>query len=118
MKWCNEFHRLAHFAKTQLHAAYSAFTHGIISQYTYFMRMIPGMNEFKKPVDDVIRLELLSTLLNSIIPEVDCQLYSLPLHHGGLRIPTLSEIAEFQFEVSQAITSYNTDSHYTHDHTG
>ena len=82
------------------------------------MRMIPGMNEFKKPVDDVIRLELLSTLLNSIIPEVDCQLYSLPLHHGGLEILTLSEIAEFQFEASQAITSYNTASHYTHAHTG
>ena len=28
-KWCNELHRLADFAKTQPHAAYSAFTHGI-----------------------------------------------------------------------------------------
>ena len=42
MKWRNELHRLADFAKTQSHAAYSAFKHGILSQYTYFMRMIPG----------------------------------------------------------------------------
>ena len=42
MKWWNKLHRLADFAKTQSHAAYSSFKHGILSQYTYFMRMIPG----------------------------------------------------------------------------
>ena len=104
-KWCNELHRPADFGKIQPHAAYSAFTHGILSQYTYFMGTIPGMHEFIKPVDDVIRLELLSPeLLNSIVPEVDRQLYSLPLRHGGLGIPILSEIVEFQFEASKAIT--------------
>ena len=68
------------------------------------MRTIPGMHEFMKPVDDVIRLELLAALLNSIVPEVDRQLYSLPLRHGGLGMPILSEIIESQFEASQAIT--------------
>ena len=68
------------------------------------MRTIPGMHEFMKPVDDVIRLELLAALLNSIVPEVDRQLYSLPLRHGGLGMPILSEIIEFQFEASQVIT--------------
>ena len=101
-KLCNEPHRLADFAKTQPHA-YSAFTHRILSQYTHLMRTRPGMNEFIKPVDDVIRLELLPTLLNSIVPGVDRQLYSLPLSHGGLGIPILSEIAESQFEASKAI---------------
>ena len=65
IKWCSELHRLADFAKTQPHAAYSAFTHGILSQCTYFMRTIPGMHEFIKPVDDVIRLKLLPALLRS-----------------------------------------------------
>ena len=81
-KWCNELHRLADFAKTQPHAAYSAFTNGILSQYTYFIRTIPGMRKFIKPVDDVIRLELSPALLNSIVPEVDSQFCSLPLYHG------------------------------------
>ena len=43
-------------------------------------------------------------LLNSIVPEVDRQLYSLPLRHGGMGTPILSEIAEFQSDASQAIT--------------
>ena len=67
------------------------------------MRTIPGMHEFIKPVDDVVRLELLPTSSNSIVPEVDRQLYSPSLRHGELGIPILSEIAESQFEASQAI---------------
>ena len=103
-KRCNELHRLADFAKTQLHAAYSAFTHGILGQYNYFMRTIPGIHEFIKPVDDVIRLELVRALLNSTVPEVDPQLCSLRLCHGGLGIPIFSEVTEFQIEASQTIT--------------
>ena len=68
------------------------------------MRPVPGMHKLIKPADDVIRLELLPALLNSIVPEVDRQLYLLLLRHIGLRIPILSEIAESQFEASQAIT--------------
>ena len=55
------------------------------------------MHEVIKPVDDVIRLELLSTLLNTIVPEVDRQLHPLPLIHAGLGIRILSEITESQF---------------------
>ena len=65
------------------------------------MRTIPDIHKFIKPVHDIIRLELLPPLLNSIVPEVDRQLYSLPLPHGGLENPILSEIVESQFETSQ-----------------
>ena len=68
------------------------------------MGTIPGMHKFTKPVDDVIRLQLLPALLNFIVLEVDRQLYSSPFCHGGLRIPILSEIAESKFEASQGIT--------------
>ena len=74
-RWCSELHCLANFAKTQSYAAYSAFTHGILSQYTYFLKTIPGIHECIKPVHDVIRLELFPPLLNSIVPVVDRQLY-------------------------------------------
>ena len=48
--WCQEMERLSEYAKTQPHAAYSAFCHGKIHKYTYFMRTIPGMREFIKPL--------------------------------------------------------------------
>ena len=68
------------------------------------MKTISGMHEFIKPANDLIGLELLPMLLNSVVPEEDRQLYWLPLRHGGLGIPILSEIAKSQFEASQAIT--------------
>ena len=102
--WCNELRCLADFAKTQPQAAYSAFTHGTLNKYTYFMRTIPDMNEFIKPVDDVIRSELLPSLLNAIVTDADRDLYSLPIRHGGLGIPVLSEIAQSQYESSKRIT--------------
>ena len=54
-KWCKELRCLSEFAKSPPRAAYTAFTHGILSKYTYFLRTIPGMNEYIKPVDDVIQ---------------------------------------------------------------
>ena len=57
--------------------------------------MMSGMHKFIKPVDDVIRLALFRALLNSVVPEVYHSLYLLPLRHGALGIPILSEIAEF-----------------------
>ena len=103
-KWCNELIRLADFAKTQPQAAFAAFTHGILSKYTYFMRTIPGMEEFVKPLDEVIHQQLLPSILNCIVTEADRQMYSLPIRQGGLGIPILTEIAESQFEASKSIT--------------
>ena len=43
-------------------------------------------------------------ITTTIVPQVNRKLYSLPLRHGGLGIPILPEVAESQFEASQAIT--------------
>ena len=73
------------------------------------------MNEFIKSVDDVTRLELLPTLLNSIVPEVHCQLYSLLLRHGGLGTPILSGVTKSQFP---NFLKFQSASRYNHDYTG
>ena len=81
------------------------------------MRTVLGMHKFIKHVDDVIRLEMLPALLNSIVPEVDRQLYSLLLRNGGLGILILPEIVESQFEASQAIALSLFTIMITHDNT-
>ena len=52
--WCKEVEKLSEFAKTQPHAAFSAFIHGEQHKFTYFMRTIPGMEEHLTPLDKVI----------------------------------------------------------------
>ena len=103
-EWCNEMNKLTEFAKTEPHAAYSAFCHGEMHKYTYFMRTIPGMNEYMKPLDEIIESKFLPALINSIISEEDRQLYSLPVRYGGFGIPILSELAEIQHQHSKEIT--------------
>ena len=103
-QWCDEMIKLSEFAKTEPHAAYSAFCHGEIHKYTYFMRTIPGMNEYMEPLDEIIESKFLPALINSIVSDADRQLYSLPVRYGGLGIPILSEHAEMQLQHSKEIT--------------
>ena len=87
------------------HAAYSAFCHGEIHKYTYFMRTIPGMREFIKPLDKLINQKFIPNLLDSIVTEQERQLFSLPIKKGGLGIPILSETCDTQLINSQSISS-------------
>ena len=68
------------------------------------MRTIPGMREYIKPLDHIIDTVFLPTLLDTIISGEDRELCSLPIRHGGLGIPNLSETSEMQFQNSKAIT--------------
>ena len=103
--WCDEMEKLCEYAKTQPHAAYSAFCHGEIHKYTYFLRTIPDMSKFIEPLDDLITQSFLPNLLDSIITEQERQLYSLPIKKGGLEIPILSETCETQLENSMSISA-------------
>ena len=103
--WCNEMTKLTEFAKSQPHAAYAAFCHGEVHKYTYFMRTISGMQEYLKPLDNIISNKFIPTLLQSIVNDEERKLYSLPVKNGGLGIPILSEIAESHYENSKTISA-------------
>ena len=103
--WCDEIESLCVFAKSQPHAAYTAFCHGVIHKYTYFLRTIPQMETYLEPLDKLIEEQFLPTLLDTIVTEQDRKLYSLPVKHGGLGIPKLSETCQIQHEQSQQISS-------------
>ena len=103
--WCEEMERLSEYAKTQPHAAYSAFCHGEIHKYTYFMRTIPNMRNSIEPLDNIITQKFIPNLLNSVVTEQERQLFSLPIRKGGIGIPILSETCDTQFENSISISS-------------
>ena len=88
--WCEEIIKLSEFAKTQPHAAYSAFCHGQVDKFTYFLRTIPGMQEYIKLLDHLITNKFIPTLLQAIITDQGRVLFSLPVKHGGLGISILS----------------------------
>ena len=57
--WDKEVERVADIAATQHHAAYTAFTHGLASRWTYLARTIPDIADLLQPLEDMIRQKIL-----------------------------------------------------------
>ena len=64
-----------------------------INIHIYFMRTIPNIENYLKPLDEVITKKFIPSLLESISTEEERELYSLPIRLGGLGIPIISETA-------------------------
>ncbi len=60
--WASELKSLVNIASTQPHSAYSAFTNGLTSRWTYLVRTIPRISLLLQPLETIIRTELLPTL--------------------------------------------------------
>jgi len=85
--WTREVSALAEVAASKSHAAYFAFTHGMIGHWVYYMRTIPGISSFFQPLEDVIHLQLLPVLTGHTAgSSTERSLMSLPCCFGGLGI--------------------------------
>ena len=62
-EWVNAVECLSSIAHTQPHAAYAAFTHGLMSKWTYITRAISNIGDLLSPLEDVIRRKFLTSLL-------------------------------------------------------
>ena len=103
--WCEELEKLSEYVKTQPHVAYAAFHHGELHKYTYFMRTIPGMEEYIETSDNILTQKFIPNLLDSVVTDLDRKLFSLPVKSGGLGIPILSESCNIQLKHSREIAS-------------
>ena len=104
-QWCEEVKKLAEIAISEPQAAYAAYTHGEMLKFNYFMRTIPGMEEYLDPLDAIINDQFLPALLGTTITEQERQLFKLPVKDGGLGMPVLVEKANIDFQSSKFITA-------------
>jgi len=108
--WLEELELLATFGITQPHAAHSAFTHGLVSKWSYLCRTTPDIGLLLRPLEASIR----STLIPAITdrpPPSDCEreLLALPARHGGIALTDPTERSQAQYEASIKITSSLTE---------
>ena len=104
--WCNEITKLSEFAKTQPHAAFSAYVHGEQHRFTYFLRTIEDMEQHLQPLDEVISNLFLLALFGSTVTEQEKQLFALPpIKNGGLGISNLAEKAAHEYEISREVNA-------------
>ena len=92
--WCREIDRLAEIEITQPRSAYAAYTLGEMHRFAYFLRTTRGMQEYIKPLDDIITNKLIPAILGTTITDQDRKLFSMPMQEGGLGIPILTEKSE------------------------
>ena len=103
--WVEAVKKLAEIAKTEPHAAYSAFTHALQCQWTFLSRAMPGIAEQFKPLEFTIRTIFLKTLLNKDVNDNEREILALPARLGGLGIPNPAESTHIAHENSRFISA-------------
>ncbi|KAG0706012.1 hypothetical protein GWK47_002703 [Chionoecetes opilio] len=94
--WVKEVGILSGMAKTEPHAAYSAFTHGLQRQWSFVKRTIPNISRLLRPLEESIRKTFLPALLktNIFIGDDERELLTLPPRLGGMEITSPDKLAQ------------------------
>ena len=104
--WIKKVEKLATIASSQPHAAYPAFTHGLMGKWTYLARTVPGTSDLFKPLEETIRHRFIPALTGrSAISDIERNLLSLPTRLGGLGIMNPSEATDSQYVTSQQVST-------------
>ena len=118
-KWLKELESLTVISKSQLHAAYVAFTIGFKSKFTYYLRTIESFEEYVDPIEEVIHTSFLPSLFGRAepLPEEVKELVNLSPAQGGIGIPNLKRESPEQFKASCDITALHVNSIVTQSST-
>ena len=106
LEWTQEIERLSSITTSQPHAAYTAFTHGLVNKWTFLSRTIPDAEELFKPLEEMIRTRLIPTLTGQNSCNDDMRdLLALPTRLGGLGIINPCKQSSGHFHSSESITA-------------
>ena len=90
-QWTSEVRLLSAIATTQPHATFVAFTHRLLSKWSYLSRTLPNLS---------YHLQLLKTPPN----DADCNLFALPTRLGGLGLRNPVSMADMEHPSSKMIS--------------
>ena len=105
-KWTTQIKHLSQIAKTQPHAAYSAFTHGLSSKWTYLLRTIPNIADLLQPLEQAIRCNFIPAITGRVeVSDAERDLLALPTRLGGLGLINPAEVSHHEFKSSENVTA-------------
>ena len=106
VEWVAEIERLAEIAKTQPHAAYTAFTFSMKHKWNFIMRTVPNIEDQLHPLEIAIKQSLIPALANGHIPsDVEREIVALPPRLGGMGMPNAGGMTEFEYQNSKKLTA-------------
>jgi phage head maturation protease len=104
--WAKQLNLLCEITESEPQAAYSAYTKGFRSKFTYFLQTIDNFEEYTEPIDTLIDNTFIPTLFGHDTPlETHYRdIFSQAPSEGGLGIPILKEEANIQFQSSSLVS--------------
>ena len=104
-EWVNEVTKLADFYISQPQASYVAFIFGLRHRWTYFLRTLPDIAEFRKPLDCTINEVLIPAVTDHTVTKVERDLLGLPVRMGGLGFTDPVVTSSSEYEASIKVTN-------------
>ena len=109
-EWAEEIRTLSEIARTEPHAAFAAFTHGLSSRWNYFLRVMDlktlSALELLLPLENAIRSLFIPSLTGHSPPgDLVRELLALPANLGGIGLINPLEIAIDQHSTSRKISA-------------
>ncbi|XP_050739099.1 uncharacterized protein LOC127009782 [Eriocheir sinensis] len=104
-EWVKEIEALSAIAKTEPHAAYSAYTHGIQHRWTFLMRTIPGISPLLRPLENAVKNVFMPALVKyHALGEEERDMLALPPRLGGMGITNPEKLADKENQNSISLT--------------
>ncbi len=109
-EWVEEVKTLSTIAKTEPHAAFSAFTHGLSSKWNYFLRVTDfeslEATEQLQPLEDAVRTLFIPALTGHSPPgDLIRELLTLPPNLGGTGLINPLRVSADQYDTSKRISA-------------
>jgi hypothetical protein len=102
--WIASLRKLAEIARSEPHAAFSAFTHCLQGQWTFLSRTMPNIAPELQPLEEEIRTTFLPALLRREVSNFERELLSLPARMGGMGIYIPTEECQHAFRSSTIVS--------------
>ena len=82
--WVNEVAQLAEFAWAQPQSSYAAHTFGLKHRWTYFLRILPDIQDLLELLEEAISQVLIPAIVERKCSKLDRDVLALPVCLGGL----------------------------------
>ena len=103
--WCKEIETLMSIAHSQPQAAFTAFTHGFTSKWSFLSRDVPDIHLHMQPLEDAIQSMLLPALTGRPpFNALERELVALPARLGGLGLFNPVYQSSLEFRASLKVT--------------
>jgi hypothetical protein len=99
--WTSTIEKLSVICKDSPQAAYTALTKAAQFKWSFLLRVLENANQSFEPLTNTLRSSFLPNLLGGEVTSHEADLFSLPVHKGGLAIPVLSKITNLNYDNSK-----------------